>query len=653
MENLTALIPYRNGQATIDRLLDSLPKRLPVVIIDDGSDVPYASSRKNVLVLRLKARGYFAGAVNAGLAATVTDVLVLNQDVWLEGQAWQTLVQEWQANGCGIAGDAVAKHPAFPNGYVQGTFMFLSRAAINALGAQVLDETHYPLWGCTALAQLRLCRLGWSAAPVPMAAYGMRHARGSKPYGTSIAATLHAEPAKQNLYVRTPPAVSVIITSYNYGRYLGDAVHSLIGGQTSLGVFPPQTFQSFEIVIVDDGSTDETATIAQALADAWKGIRYLRLPANVGSAAAMNVGIQNSYGKYLAPLDADDMMESARLETLYRAAVENPHRVIYDDITAFANNKGALDIIHPEATKRPATVARAEMWVASYNMPDYNFEEILVKNGMHKGIFFERSAWKEVGGYPENFKDGREDWALNVALGAQGYCGVHVKAPLYLGRRHDANRTNTNGRREWRQYFIDRMHAQYPRLYAGERTPMCCGKKSNGNGNGNGAAHSMAAARAQTAGRFAMADIGNTGMVKLHFMLNKAGTVPYVGPVTNKTYVFGGQRKVAYVDARDAEGLLKLTEARVNVFERYIEREPQTDTAEQVAVPPVEEALPAETWNAKAEIQGSPQAAVMEQYRADRDLVLGDLLETPTKKKTSTRAKPKPTAKKPKSSQRA
>ena len=61
------------------------------------------------------------------------------------------------------------------------------------------------------------------------------------------------------------------------------------------------------------------------------------------------------------------------------------------------------------------------------------------RNMMHMGIMFEKQAWQEVGGYREQMKHGREDWAFNVALGERGYCGVKLGRSGYLYRRHGHN----------------------------------------------------------------------------------------------------------------------------------------------------------------------------------------------------------------------
>jgi glycosyltransferase involved in cell wall biosynthesis len=98
------------------------------------------------------------------------------------------------------------------------------------------------------------------------------------------------------------PAVSVVIATYNYGRYLALALDSALG----------QTFTDLEIIVVDDGSTDETSEVIRP---------YLRLPRvryyrtnHVGQPAAKNVGIRLALAPLVAFLDADDLWLPAKLE---------------------------------------------------------------------------------------------------------------------------------------------------------------------------------------------------------------------------------------------------------------------------------------------------------------------------------------------------
>lgn len=96
------------------------------------------------------------------------------------------------------------------------------------------------------------------------------------------------------------PEVSVIIPTYNSAHYLTQAVASVLA----------QTFQDFEVLVIDDGSTDETEAVMSGYAPP---VRYIRQP-NGGVAAARNRGIAESRGRYIAFLDADDMWMSRKLE---------------------------------------------------------------------------------------------------------------------------------------------------------------------------------------------------------------------------------------------------------------------------------------------------------------------------------------------------
>ena len=166
LDNLTVVIPFRNGHATIDRLLASLPDGLPIIIVDDASEIPFRTGphdQRPITVRRMPERGYFAGAVNAGIAACTTDVLILNQDVMLSGPALFTDLATWRGEYA-VIGNGVMKHPTWPKGYIQGTCMFMRRDAINAVG--LLNAEDFPLWGCTAEWQVRACRKGFRVLPV-------------------------------------------------------------------------------------------------------------------------------------------------------------------------------------------------------------------------------------------------------------------------------------------------------------------------------------------------------------------------------------------------------------------------------------------------------------------------------------------------------
>src|SRR4051812_5654849 len=96
--------------------------------------------------------------------------------------------------------------------------------------------------------------------------------------------------------------ISVIVPCFNYGHYLPDTLRGLLA----------QQFKHWECIIVDDGSTDDTAGVAAAFAADDARIRYLR-QANAGLSAARNAGLSAARGRYIQLLDADDSIAPQKL----------------------------------------------------------------------------------------------------------------------------------------------------------------------------------------------------------------------------------------------------------------------------------------------------------------------------------------------------
>ena len=98
------------------------------------------------------------------------------------------------------------------------------------------------------------------------------------------------------------PTVSVIVTCYNYAQYLEGCLRSILN----------QTYQDFELLIINDGSTDNTDEVVARFLDNEK-IRYIKQN-NTGQAIATNNGIMAASGELIAFLDADDLWEPTKLE---------------------------------------------------------------------------------------------------------------------------------------------------------------------------------------------------------------------------------------------------------------------------------------------------------------------------------------------------
>ena len=108
----------------------------------------------------------------------------------------------------------------------------------------------------------------------------------------------------------TKPLVSCIVPVFNGERFLAEALESILR----------QTHDRLDIIVVDDGSTDDTASVARAFGDR---IRYI-FQGNAGPAAARNRGIREALGDFIAFLDADDLWNEEKLEKQLRRFEERP-----------------------------------------------------------------------------------------------------------------------------------------------------------------------------------------------------------------------------------------------------------------------------------------------------------------------------------------
>lgn len=128
------------------------------------------------------------------------------------------------------------------------------------------------------------------------------------------------------------PAVSVIIPMYNVAKYIGFAMDSLA----------KQKFQDFEIILIDDASTDGTYEICQRNYGNSEQIRILKNDVNSGQWFARNRGIEEAAGKYIYFLDADDELLPNALEVMYHTAETEKADVVHDNMYFMAYTEGRM-----------------------------------------------------------------------------------------------------------------------------------------------------------------------------------------------------------------------------------------------------------------------------------------------------------------------
>lgn len=128
------------------------------------------------------------------------------------------------------------------------------------------------------------------------------------------------------------PKVTVLIAVLNGAKTIEYAIASA----------QKQTEKDIEILVVDDGSTDDTAATVQRIASADPRIRLFRMEKNMGAAAASNAGMEQAYGEWIAILDCDDWWEPKRLETMLATAKETNADVVCDNLKIFDHMRNAI-----------------------------------------------------------------------------------------------------------------------------------------------------------------------------------------------------------------------------------------------------------------------------------------------------------------------
>lgn len=191
-------------------------------------------------------------------------------------------------------------------------------------------------------------------------------------------------------------SASIVITCYNLGSYLHEALQSALA----------QTYADFEVLLIDDGSTDpETVRIVDTL-PVNPLLRVIRT-ANQGVARARNHAIAEARGKYFLPLDADD-----RIHPEYLAQ-------------AIAILELEADVGFVGCHYRVFGERRGEYRPAAYQLP-----ELLVENVVPIASIVRRSCWEEVGGYCAELNS-IEDWDLWIGILERGYRAVVLPEVLF------------------------------------------------------------------------------------------------------------------------------------------------------------------------------------------------------------------------------
>ena len=211
------------------------------------------------------------------------------------------------------------------------------------------------------------------------------------------------------------PAVSVILPVYNCEKFIGKAIQSVL----------QQTLSEFELIIINDGSNDNTEPIIHTFNDSR--IVYLKNSGNMGLIYSLNKGIKEARGKYIARMDADDICLPERLAKQKIFLDQNKDIPVIASTIDFINDKEEKTGVW-ELDRRTITPAQIKKVILKQNC-------IAHPTAMMRSEMIKELKYKE---YQKNI----EDYDLWLRLLSRGYKIAKLDEPLLLYRIHDTSITS-------------------------------------------------------------------------------------------------------------------------------------------------------------------------------------------------------------------
>lgn len=205
------------------------------------------------------------------------------------------------------------------------------------------------------------------------------------------------------------PAVSVILPAYNCGKYIGRAIESVLD----------QSFSDFELIIVNDGSTDNTEQIIHSFND--HRVIYVLTTANNGLVFSLNRAIDLSRGKYIARMDSDDICRPERLAKQKLFLDQNENIAVVASTVEFINEKEEItgDWELDKQTTAPGQIRRALLKQNCIAHPTVMMRAEVIRELKYKS-------------YQKNI----EDYDLWLRMLSRGYKIAKIHEPLLLYRVH-------------------------------------------------------------------------------------------------------------------------------------------------------------------------------------------------------------------------
>ena len=211
--------------------------------------------------------------------------------------------------------------------------------------------------------------------------------------------------------------VSIIITNYNYGKYLGKCIRSCINQSLDNN--------KYEIILVDDNSSDNSLNVAREYKKSFKNLILIKNNKNIGVSKSANKGLKISRGRYVVRVDADDYVNREFLKVLTLFLQEN-EEFFSVSCDYYLVNKDEYKMSRVSYKERPISC----------------------------GIMYNKNKLKNIGWYNPKFRH-REEEELRQRILKKGFKNYNINLPLYRYLRHENNKTNSS---QFKKNYINKIN---------------------------------------------------------------------------------------------------------------------------------------------------------------------------------------------------
>jgi len=204
------------------------------------------------------------------------------------------------------------------------------------------------------------------------------------------------------------PLISIIIACYNDAKYIEQSIGSALN----------QIYPNKEVIVVDDGSNEETKAVLKMLSSK---ITKLITQENKGQSTARNVGIKEAKGEYILVLDSDDYFDSTFCEKAIAIFLENKNVKIISSYVNRIYNDNKTDVFKPQGGQ---------------------IKDFLLNNCAMGSTMFKKLDWEITNGYDEKMRNGFEDWEFYICLLKSGGMAYVLPEPLFNYRVRNNSTTS-------------------------------------------------------------------------------------------------------------------------------------------------------------------------------------------------------------------